>query len=407
MLRALLILVLLAPTADAEIVTLPHTPFCGDEPVFCFGKPGVCIGLVNNRGEVVKRFPRGFEVVGPFSEGLLAVADPSKGLTGYLDTEGEWALEPQWEVAYPFHSGRARFCEDDRCGFIDKSGEVVIEPRFGRFEREVEDFDSDGYARFYIGKRWDDATRRVGVIDRNGDVVLEPTYFALTEFTHGVAAAVLEGPCWQEKREAFDSGDYFRLYGGDQDLYKKHMWEGEESGVSHCRWRLIDTSGQPVSDSEFEDVWPFSEGLAAAREDERYGFIDRSGEWAIPPMTIVVPGPFSEGLAKVAAERLSYVDHDGRVVLTVPFEDARLRSPSSFHNGLAKLWILHEEDQRIGDGTVYFITRSGDLAFDNSFDQATDFCHGVARVEKRVGERLVNEALIDTSGKEIFDWPWF
>ena len=381
MIRAIGLFAFFAARLAAEVIAAPPTTFCGDQPVFCFGKPGECRGLVDNGGEALNRFSPPLEIVGPISEGLLAVGDPRSGLTGYLDPRGNWALEPQWELAFPFKNGRARFCEGDRCGFLDRAGRVVIEPRFSRLQQQVRDFDEDGYARFYTGRRRDDPNRRVGVMDANGEVVLEPTFLALTEFSGGVAAAVLEGPCWQEARDESDLYRVFDVLGGDRNLYQERLEEGERSRTPHCRWRLIDVTGRPVSDRTFLEVGPFSDGLAAARTDDRDGYIDRSGEWVAPP-----------------------TDGERARAETTAFEGAFRRIPFGFHDGLARVWVVENESDY--SGRYYFVKRSGELAFEESFHQATDFCHGVAHVTRRLRGAATDEALIDTSGKEIFSWPW-
>lgn len=396
-------------TLAAEIVAPPPSTFCGDIPVFCYGDPGECKGLFNSDGDIVREFRLPYKILGPYSEGLLAVVDPISGLTGYLDAEGRWALKPQWRKAYPFSSGRARFCENDRCGFIDKTGTVVIEPQYSALEFQVDDFDEDGYARFYVGDHYRDASRRVGLIDRDGKVVLEPKLLAMGPFADGVAAAILEGPCWQEGPFT-DTGPSIDVYGADDG-------NSEDIGVEHCRWKLIDTAGNPIGDRDYLAVATFSEGLAAARDGEHWGFIDETGEFVIAPEAPYrgpfaeaylhgrfIPEPFSEGVAAVYLENegWSYVDRAGVVVVTLP-EEAREFRPGPFRNGLAQIW---EQGPKQREGRSSYVDRTGAKVFGKEFASATNFCHGVAQVSTKPTHGVFSEDVINTSGKTIFSWKW-
>ncbi len=396
------LLLLGAPLTSEVVQSYSTISPCGDDPVFCFGESGECKGLVNTKGEVIRRFHRPFKIRGPFREGLLAVMAPGKKRFGYIDTRGRWAIKPVFEDAGPFSNGLARVCENGRCGFIDKSGEVAIPLRFS----EVEDFDQDGYARFYIGEVWDDPDRRVGVMDTQGEVVIEPTLFAVTEFSNGVAAAVLTGPCWQEKTTAFDSSDYFDLFGGTSDQYSKHMYEGAESGIPHCRWALIDRTGQRVSEAQFLDVGEFVDGLALVRVGKTWGYVDTQGRFVIrpkPSRTIAhvwvyrpfAARPFSEGLAAVysAKQGWTYIDRQGSTVFATQYNWAK-----GFKGGLARVFDSKTK-------LAHFITKTSDLAFPAGYESASDFCHGVAEVSFGEDEDgFYRSAFIDTEGKVLFAW---
>jgi WG containing repeat len=81
--------------------------------------------------------PLRFERVRKFSEGLAAVRD--KGLWGYIDMTGAWAITPRFELADDFHNGLAAIEAGKFIGVIDRTGKIVIEPQFAR----VEPFTSD------------------------------------------------------------------------------------------------------------------------------------------------------------------------------------------------------------------------------------------------------------------------
>jgi WG containing repeat len=61
----------------------------------------------------------------------------------------------------------------------------------------------------------------------------------------------------------------------------------------------------------------FSEGLAAAKTDKLFGYVDRAGAWVIPPRYLWVR-PFQQGLAWVGepGSKGAYIDPTGKVVWT-------------------------------------------------------------------------------------------
>jgi hypothetical protein len=76
---------------------------------------------------------------------------------------------------------------------------------------------------------------------------------------------------------------------------------------------------------EFEQVMPFSEGLAAVTmdaQDGAWGYIDTSGAWIIEPQFGHAKA-FAHGLAEVNLEtrpgyRLGYIDRSGKVIWQTP-----------------------------------------------------------------------------------------
>lgn len=68
--------------------------------------------------------------------------------------------------------------------------------------------------------------------------------------------------------------------------------------------------------NQYDELYPFSEGLAAVKKDGKYGFINTKGELVIPVQFYGVGG-FSEGLALVYDDQYnaSFIDHNGNVVI--------------------------------------------------------------------------------------------
>jgi hypothetical protein len=136
------------------------TDFFSDVALFCEDEDDTVglWGLVSFSGTIVKS-PR-FCTPSNFSNGL-ARAGVSKKRVGFIDTCGEWRVEPTYEQACPFSDGLACVTVKGKKGFIDVNGEIVIEPRF-----DCQTMFHGGVAEVvYLGKR--------AYIDKLGRVIWE------------------------------------------------------------------------------------------------------------------------------------------------------------------------------------------------------------------------------------------
>jgi len=110
-----------------------------------------------------------FDCVWSFSEGLAAVrvGDENTGRWGYINKTGEFVVKPQFLLALNFHEGLAAVDVGDwknrKWGFIDTTGKFVINPQF------------DGAKDFSRGKAEVTVADKCGHIDKTGEVVWEPS----------------------------------------------------------------------------------------------------------------------------------------------------------------------------------------------------------------------------------------
>lgn len=72
---------------------------------------------------------------------------------------------------------------------------------------------------------------------------------------------------------------------------------------------------------QYDELYPFSEGLAAVKKDGKYGFINTKGELVIPIQFFGVGG-FSEGLACVYDDqyKASFIDYTGKVIINTTYD---------------------------------------------------------------------------------------
>ena len=384
---------------------------CGDTPVFCYGEPGECLGLVNVEGEILRRFAMPFEVYSTFSEGLLAVVHPNSDRAGFLDTSGRWAIKPRFENVRRFFGGLAAARLDGKWGYIDKSGEWAIPPKYD----DVMEFDAEGYARVYVGA-WGAAERRVAVIDRTGRQVIGPQLFDVTPFSDGFAWAILEAPCvrWGPfERHTPGVSDGFVEYGVDR--YRR----SGQAEPPRCRWSLIDTTGQRLTEKTYEDVGMFSEGLAPVRNGMFWGFVLPDGTMAIEPQFLGARS-FSQGLAAVrkapeidwedpasshwvqnpgpVLADWGFIDRSGGFAIEPTFTDVE-----EFREGLARVW---------NRAPPYFINSRGETVLQGG-GYTSGFCHGIAHVileepgrDKNRWTNPIHVGYMDRQGKIVFSWKY-
>jgi hypothetical protein len=262
------------------------------------------MGFIDQSGKVVIELDNPLHLNGDsFREGLAQywTYEPDKGTVhGYIDTSGKIQIKARFTFAYSFTDGLAAACIDIKCGFIDKTGEFVIEQKY----RVNQPFSE---ALALAGFEYD----RIGFVNKSGEMVIEPQFgnLAGTGFHEGMSVV------------AYPQG----------------------------RFGYINTEGAIVIPMQFEIAQPFSDGLAAVRVDSKWGFIDKTGKFVIKPQ-FRSAGPFSEGLAPVSniidtqsamrsveedvTPNTDFIDKQGKIVFSLPVDFAE-----QFVNGVARVRV--------------------------------------------------------------------
>jgi hypothetical protein len=232
--------------------------------------------------------------------------------------------------------------ENDKKGYIDSKGNVVISPQFD-FSVSVMDFaPPDNYVYELSENSSEKETKNLfvvrigdssGYVNKQGKYVINPQFSYALPFSEGLAA-VKDGN----------------------------------------KWGFINTKGESVIESKFDWVDSFSEGLAQAGQNGQYGYINQQGEFVIKPQFALPLGdgdafdvPFSEGLAPVFInEQTGYINQQGKYVIKPQFKYAY-----SFAEGLA----LVNNGDRWG-----FINTKGKSVIEPQFDLANSFSEELAAV---------------------------
>ena len=237
-------------------------------------------GYFNVKGEMIVEGD--FFPLYPFSEGLAVVgvgigmafgegrgnikwnsqsqrehASIYKGKYGYINKAGDFELPAIYDSASSFSEGLAVVTVEDKLVFIDKSGNIVLNAEYDYLE-----LFSEGLAA--VGILPGDGQNTSGFINKQGEyeILLPENWFVEGSFSEGLAPV---------------------MNGRGKIAY-------------------IDKSGAPVIETDFDEGWEFSEGLAAVRSGDKWGFIDKAGELVIPCTFPYIEASFRDGVAVVMRE---------------------------------------------------------------------------------------------------------
>jgi hypothetical protein len=115
-----------------------------------------------------------------FSEGLIAVRQDRK--LGYMDLDGNIAIEPRYDQGGEFAEGFAAVQLEGHWMFIDKAGAVTAEfPAGVAFAEPL----SDGLS--LVSADRDQSGRKFGYVDRAGHWAIKPNWDDAQSFHEGLA----------------------------------------------------------------------------------------------------------------------------------------------------------------------------------------------------------------------------
>ncbi len=224
-------------------------------------------GYINKKGELVAE---SFDALSLFEDGLAAAAKSNEELLGYIDTLGNWKIKLEFKYFIEeFSEGFALIEEDKKCGFINKQGQVVIQPTYDKatsFREGVAAVSIDG---------------KYGFIDKNGEVVIQPTYENVSSFSDGLCAVKLNN-----------------------------------------MWGYINKKGEVKIDFKFHNVRDFHNGCAAVttKTSGKAGIISKLGQWIVKP-TFDNIYSFKNGYAPIVNNgKLGYINTNGEVIIQPQFE---------------------------------------------------------------------------------------
>jgi hypothetical protein len=332
-----------------------------------------------------------FDMVTPFRDGRAAAL--RNGAWGFLDEQGRWVGKPRYDWVHPdrFDEGPALVSAGGLYGYVDRDGTEVVplslpaatpfvdghacatDPdtlRWGLLDatgRNLTGYRLDGCdPRFRDGRARVRVGEHLGYVDRTGELVLEPRYDRAEPFSEGLAWVEEAGlgafidpegrriiPATVARAGQVSEGRVWLEYGPDQVGF-------------------VDTQGRPVGPRTFRAARGFHGGVAWVQDAEsgRWGLLGRDGAFVVPP-TYEDPGPFVDGLARVARDgRYGLIDTSGAVVL--PLRYATVGAPRE-----GRVAVRLEPG-----GLQGVVDLRGRTIAEPRYDEVSPYHDGVARVSR-------------------------
>ena len=140
---------------------------------------------IDKKGSVViDKLPEGLKMGNwRFSEGMACVEINDK--YGYIDKTGKMVIEPQFRSATEFSDGLALISnEKGQYGYIDKTGTIVIQPIY----EDAEKF-SEGFAVVCLHSETAPSEKKYFYIDKIGKMLIDSSFCEAKSFHNGIAEA--------------------------------------------------------------------------------------------------------------------------------------------------------------------------------------------------------------------------
>lgn len=218
---------------------------------------------------------------------IKSIANAANIKNGYIDKTGKIIMIFPPVATSDFHDGLAFIQINNRYGFIDKKGNMIISPRFDSL------YASTGLPMpVKIGDKW-------GYVGKTG-IVIEPQFDKAYDFSNGIASVKMENKwCYINKAGKIVLKTNFNGVGPLKEGLASFSIDGKQGYINKNGSMII----EPKFDNHtFPNYAGFYDGMAAVNINNKVGFINRSGSLVIRPDFNVVT-QFSDGLVKVGIKK--------------------------------------------------------------------------------------------------------
>ena len=307
-------------------------------------------GYINAKGQIVIDFVFDFHGSREFSEGLASVF--VNGKAGYIDFNGNFVIQTQFELAMPFSEGRAYVGLNGKLGYINKSGEFIVKPQY---------YSCDSFSEGFALVK-DTETSDSYFIDKNGQTKLNSRNFLLSELREGLIN------CPDE----------------------------------HGNWGFIDIDDNIVIDFQHKFTRPFFEGKGAvapkkdkdgkSNRKDKYGFVNSENELLIEPNFQGADIRFSEGLCVVWDEGYGCIDTKGHLVIPYEFELIK-----HFKEDLA-VFNPKGRNEKFG-----VIGKNGMVKIEPKYSHLEDFKNGLSEIIIGTDYESFKYGYINKNGDEVWE----
>jgi len=313
-----------------------------------------------------------------------------------------------FDEVYSFSEGMSKVVKNGKYGFMDQTGNIVIDMQYDfarAFSEEFAAVSTGGFRdidKDYVDGKW-------GFIDRSGKVVVPIIYDKVCNFSEGLAAVVENG-----KLGFVDiTGKVVIPPTYNYGMYEEYYFCNDlavvsTGGFDSPGFSVIDRTGNPAFDFKYDygRLTGYSEGmlavgvggdwgfggsyyLARSYNGGKYGFIDTDGNEIIAPIYDYVDD-FHEGIAVVCKDgKLGAIDKEGNVVVPIIYANVS-------HSSEGLLCVCND------DGKWGYVDHTGKVVIDFKFDLCNNFQEGY--VTNSINGKW---GAIDTEGKTIIPFKYY
>lgn len=208
-------------------------------------------------------------------------------------------------------------------------------------------------AKVKIDEKW-------GFINENGDIIIEPKFDEARDFSNGFAVVV------SDFKQSYINSDGKIVAKAEADS----VYDFFENGLAAVGGKFIDKNGKIAIKRSFANNGGFSEGLAPVMEENgNWGYINEKGNFIIKPK-FRYAYEFSNGLPAVQMENMKYglIDKRGNFVVKPKFDYIE----NFGENGLA---IYGTGEIVFGEciGDKGFINKNGEIVIKAQFYDVNPF----------------------------------
>jgi len=215
---------------------------------------------------------------------------------GYINTKGQWVIQPQFNWAANFANGLAaveteRSITGDSYAYINTQGQIVIPT--GPYYN-IHDFADNGLATAQINKGDD-----VVFIDKQGNIMttVRDSRGAKVFGNNGLVPLEAEDKNCRKKLWGYaDTSGNFVIppqFADAEAFASNGLAVAQPFDTNNCRKDIyasssikgyIDSRGHWVIPPQYEEAFAFLDnGLAAVKYNGKWGMIDRQGNWVLAP----------------------------------------------------------------------------------------------------------------------------
>lgn len=252
--------------------------------------------------------------------------NPNPYKWGYIDKEGNIAIQAIYDDTRDFSEGLAAANYKGKWGYINTRGETIIDFQY----RTSTEF-SDGLA---IVQSFD---RSYATIDKMGTVIASGPYDEQYPYQNDRSRIK------KDNRYGYVNSDGIRL---DTNIYlnASNFVNGRAVVLTTDGYQVINKNLQALSDSSFDKIYINNTRLWKFKIGKTYGYLDSENEFNIWKQGFSQAGQFEDGFACIEYQGINYIIDSTYRRLEIPYQHIRNLSHGRFaFSNKSKYGVLDSE----------------------------------------------------------------